>query len=271
VLALVVAVSSADVELASDVLWSLGVVAIEERAVAEGVELWTSLGDDMVSVGEATERLAAWTWRFAEVDESVADTWRRHAKPAWVEPDLVISPTWVPFDAGSGVTVLRIEPGATFGLGDHPTTILSMQAVREALRPGCTVLDVGCGSGVLAVGACVLGASQATAIDISPASPPITRANAASNGVADRIVVSTTPLSEIDGQFDVVVANILAPTLVDLAADLVRVVAPTGVLIISGVLADRHEHVEAALAPLQRIERRTLDGWAAITLRASER
>ena len=270
-LALVVTTTAADVELASDALWSLGVVAIEERAVADGVELWTSLGDDSDAVvAAASQRLSRWSWHFVEVDETVAYTWRAHAQPVWVDPDLLICPAWVPFavpsDLESAVTVLRIEPGATFGLGDHPTTVLSMRAIRRSLRAGSTMLDVGCGSGVLAVGACVLGAARAVAVDIAPASVPITKANAASNGVADLIDVSTTSLAEVDGQFDIVVANILAPTLIELADDLVRVVAPSGVLIVSGVLANRHEHVEAALLPLHRIHRETLDGWAVIML-----
>src|SRR4029077_9775163 len=105
----------------------------------------------------------------------------------------------------------------------------------------------------------VLGASRATAIDISPAAVPTTRANASANGVADRIDVSTTPLADVDGVFDVVVANILAPILIDLADDLRRVVAPSGVLIVSGLLADRHDHVEAALLPMRGTARATLD------------
>lgn len=271
-LALVVSTSGDEAELAADALWSLGVVAIEERDVADHVELWTSLGDDAAAVtGAVAQRLAPWNWRFVEVDEAVADTWREHAEPVWIDTDLVICPAWVPFDTAPGVTVLRIEPGSTFGLGDHPTTMLSMRAVRAALRPGGSILDVGCGSGVLAIGACVFGASQATAIDIAPAAVPTTRANAVANGVEDRVRVSCTPLAQVDGQFDMVVANILAPTLIDLAADLRRVVAPDGVLIISGVLADRHDHVEAALRPLRRTHRATHGGWAAITLSGSSR
>ena len=266
---LVVSAAITDAELASDALWSLGVVAIEEREVVDGVELWTSLGDDKDLVIEAArKRLDRWVWRFEEVDESVVDNWRDHAQPTWIDASLVICPAWVPFEGDPRATVLRIEPGATFGLGDHPTTVLSMRALRRALRPGSTVLDVGCGSGVLAVGACVLGASRATAIDISPASVPITRANAEANGVADRVAVSTTPLALVDSQFDIVVANILAPTLIELADDLARVVAPSGCLIISGVLSTRHLHVEAALPTLRRTHCDNLDGWAAITLAA---
>jgi ribosomal protein L11 methyltransferase len=121
---------------------------------------------------------------------------------------------------------------------------------------------------VLAIGACLLGAAHATAIDISPASVPTTRVNAAANDVADRVKVSTTPLAQLDGRYDVVVANILAPVLIELAADLRRLLAPSGVLIVSGVLADRHDHVEAALRPLHRTDLTTLDGWAAVTLTA---
>ncbi|MGZ4741384.1 MAG: 50S ribosomal protein L11 methyltransferase [Ilumatobacteraceae bacterium] len=262
-----VSVDETEVELASDVLWSLGVVAIEERPATDRVELWTSVGDEVEVVAALlSERLSRWPWRFVEVDETVADTWRHHAEPVWVDSDLVICPAWVPFVGGAGVTTLKIEPGSTFGLGDHPTTILSLRAVRDALFEGARVLDVGCGSGVLAVGACVLGASEAIAIDISPAAVPTTEANAAANGVSDRVHASTTPLALIDGQFDVVVANILAPVLIELADDLRRVVAPSGVLIVSGVLVDQHLHVEEALRPLRRTNRTTRDGWAALTL-----
>jgi ribosomal protein L11 methyltransferase len=268
-LALVVSASHTEVELASDVLWSLGVVAVEERAVDGHVELWTSLGDDTEAVtATLSDRLGPWEWWFAEVDESIAETWRDHAEPVWVDEDLVVCPAWVPFTAGPTVTVVRIEPGSTFGLGDHPTTLLSLRAIRSELVKGATLLDVGCGSGVLGVAGCMLGAARASAIDISPAAVPTTRANAAANGVADRIDVSNTPLSAIDGHYDIVVANILAPALVELAADLRRVVAPSGALIISGVLAERHDHVDVALRPLRIAHLADLDGWAAVTFRS---
>lgn len=269
-LALVVAVDAADVELASDALWSLGVTAIEERAHDGEVQLWTSVGDEIDATRALLEeRLTRWEWRFVAVDESVVDNWRIYAEPTWVDPDLAVCPSWVSFDPGPGVTVLRIEPGSTFGLGDHPTTILSLRAVRAAMRAGSAVLDVGCGSGVLAIAACVLGASRATAIDISPASVPITKANAAANGVAAAVQVSNIPLCDVAGEFDVVVANILAPTLIELADDLRRTVAPAGFLILSGVLAEHHQHVEDALRPLRLVQRTTLDGWAALTFAAA--
>jgi ribosomal protein L11 methyltransferase len=142
-----------------------------------------------------------------------------------------------------------------------------MRALRRAVVPGSRVLDVGCGSGVLAIAACRFGAATAVGIDISPAAVPTTDHNAEINGVADRITASTTPLAEVDGTYGVVVANILAPALVDLAADLRRVLADDGTLIISGILAERHEHVLAALAPLRVVARDDRDGWTAISLR----
>lgn len=264
-LQLVLTVAAEDVELASDALWGLGVLAVEERAAGDGaIELWTSLGDHAVAADVALP----WPWRFVEVDEAVADTWRRFAQPTHVDGDLVVRPAWVPYDAPCGTTVLHIEPGATFGMGDHPTTILSLQAARRLVRPGCSVLDVGCGSGVLAIAACVFGAARAVGVDIAPAAVPVTRANAEANGVADRVEVSTTDLADIEGSFDLVLANILAPALIALAGDLRRLVAPGGALVVSGILATAHAHVLSALAPLHAVASDELDGWVAVTLRA---
>ena len=112
-------------------------------------------------------------------------------------------------------------------------------------------------------------AAGAVGIDISPAAVPTTTANASRNGVGERIEVSTTPLAEVSGPFDVVVANILAPALIDLSADLRRVLSAEGTLVVSGILATRHDHVVAALAPLRVARRDDLDGWTALTLRAA--
>lgn len=267
---LVVTAPAHEVELAADMLWSLGVVAVEERPCdGGGCELWTSLGDDLVAAEAALADLSArWSWRWEEVDATVADSWRQFAQPVQVDDGVVVCPAWVPAPASDDL-VIRIEPGATFGLGDHPTTRLSLVALRRCLadQPGAAVLDVGCGSGVLAVAAALFGAGTIVAVDITPAAVPTTLDNAERNGVAGRIAVSTTPLAEVDGEFDVVVANILAPTLVELAPDLMRVCAADGVLVLSGVLADRFDHVVAALVPFGVVAVDVLDGWAAVTLR----
>lgn len=272
--ALVVTVSTAEVELAADVLWSLGVAAVEERAVAEStVELWTSIGEgDTDGSGDARAAVAlgqrGWEWRFAEVDESVAHSWRAFAQPVEAAPGIVICPAWLPAaaSAGSGTvapTVVAIEPGAAFGLGDHPTTRLGIRGLAGYVRDGDSVLDVGCGSGVLSIVALRLGAHRATAVDIADAAVEATLHNARLNGVV--VDASTTPLSAVGGLHDVVVANILAPVLVDLAPDLRRL---TGrVLILSGVLDKRFDHVVEALAPMEVVDVEVLEGWASVVLR----
>jgi len=272
--AFVVTVGSDEVDLASDVLWQLGVRAIEERQEPGGVdrvELWTAVGDEPDAVARAVERLGdRWPTRVVEVVDDTADTWREFARPMWVDEGSVVVPAWQDHVVGDGVVAIFIEPGGAFGLGDHPTTLLSLRAARRHLGVDREVLDVGCGTGVIAIMAAImaarLGGGSVRAVDVASSAVEATSANAIRNGVADRIAVDTTPVGDLDGTYDLVVANILAPTLVELADDLRRLTAPEGRLVISGILADRHDHVVAALAPMLVERTDVLDGWAAVTL-----
>jgi ribosomal protein L11 methyltransferase len=268
-LAFVLTVPESERELASDALWALGVAAVEERDVDDAfVELWTSLGDDAAAVTREAEAFPSrWRWRVIELDPEVAERWRAHATPTWIERDLVVVPSWIDADIDPAALRLDIDPGAAFGLGDHPTTVLSARLLRATWWPGATVLDVGTGSGVLAVLAARLGAPYVRAIDVSPAALDATRANVGRNGVEGVVDVDTGPLVAIEDTFDVVVANLLAPVVVDLAADLRRVTASAGALIVSGVLDQAHGHVLDALAPMAPVETLTKDGWAAVLLR----
>lgn len=277
VTAVVFEVPASEAELVADALWALGVAAVEERdddttgTQDRMVELWTSLGPDHGSITTALEGFPArWRWRLVDLDGEVVHTWRAFARPIWVQDDLVIVPAWYEGSLGgvsSDVERLTIDPGEAFGMGDHPTTLASLRSLRAAVFPNSTVLDVGCGSGILGIAALRFGSVRAEAIDIAGVAVRATTANAAANGVAGRLSSSTIPLAEVEGTFDVVVANILAPTLIDMAPDLRRVMEPDGVLIVSGLLAERHQHVVEALAPLRLVHTELCESWVALTLR----
>ena len=288
-LAFVVVADNSDVEAAGDILWQLGVRAIEERRSTSGsrgdtgeVELWTAVGDEPEAIERAVVALRGrWEHRVVEVSELVDDaaqTWRDFATPMWVTDDLVIVPAWQDVDLVSSTVAplaVRIEPGGAFGLGDHPTTLLSLRALRRLLdaRPGrpvdaaVDVMDVGCGTGVIAVTAALLANRPVRAIDVASAAVEATVDNATRNGVSDLVEVDTTDLADIEVAYDVVIANILAPVLASLADDLGRVTRPHGRLVISGVLDESHQHVLDALAPMMVVRTDVLDGWACVELR----
>lgn len=257
-----------DAEVASDVLWSLGVDAVEERRPAPGrTELWTSVGDHDDGLERLTGALAGrWPWRLERVDESVADTWRQYAVPVFVTDTVAVVPQWWEGALGDGVDAVWIEPGGAFGLGDHPTTLLTARVLLDVLGVGHTVLDVGCGTGVLGILALRHGARSVVAVDIADTAVVATRHNAALNDVTGRLSVSLDPLESLDAVFDVVLANILAPALISLAPELRRLTAPGGRLVISGVLAERHDHVLAALSPMIAVQRVDELPWSAVVL-----
>jgi len=259
-------VPPAAAELAADRLWAAGAGAVEEAADGDVAVLRSVLaGDDAVSLQRLGRLPGEWEVRFVDQNPTPLETWREFARPVVVSPTLTIAPAWYP-GARPGPGVVTIEPGSAFGLGDHPTTRLAAAATERLGGPGVSVLDVGCGTGVLAIVAAGLGAQPVVAIDTAEAAREATLVNAAANGVV--VDVSTSPLEQVDGQFDVVLANILAPTLVALAPDLLRVVAPGGALVVAGILDGRYDHVLAALTPLRPAHVEVIAGWACIELRA---
>lgn len=266
---LVLSVPEADAELAADRLWVAGARAVEELTGQAGTTvLRTILADtEEVSLARLGRLPIGWVTSFDEVDDVPAETWREFVQPMVINEALVIRPAWLPPQQVDGVLEIEIEPGGSFGLGDHPTTRMSADATWRLVRHGSRMLDVGCGSGVLSIIGAHRGAAEIVAIDIAEAAREATDDNARRNGVDNRIAASTTPIAEIDGSFDVVVANVLAPALVAMADDLRRLTSSEGCLVLSGVLAGSHEHVLRALDPMRVVATNQLEGWAAVELR----
>jgi ribosomal protein L11 methyltransferase len=189
------------------------------------------------------------------------DAWREFAHPVRAGR-LVIVPAWIePPRSAPGDVVLDIDPGRVFGHGGHPTTRLLLEELSRRITGGESVLDVGCGSGVLGIAAAALGAGRVVGIDIDPEAVPVTLANAERNRVT--VEASTTPLAEVAGTFDVVLANIGADVLKELAPQLQ---ARGRLLLLSGLLVDRVDDVAASYAAAASVT--TSEGWAALAVTA---
>ena len=166
-------------------------------------------------------------------------------------------------------TVVMLDPGLAFGTGTHETTALCMQWLAEHRAEGCTVLDYGCGSGILAVAALKLGATSATGVDIDPRALTASEENAANNGVAEKL--DTCLHGELAGEFsaDLLLANILANTLIELKPLLLSHLAPGGRLILSGILREQAHEVIQAYLPEYALQARYQGDWAMLCPKSS--
>lgn len=175
---------------------------------------------------------------------------------------LWVVPSWKPLPAVADAVCVQLDPGLAFGTGHHPTTALCLQALAERPPSGLRVLDYGCGSGILAIAMLKLGAATATAVDIDPQALLATRRNAEQNGLAPG-VLQVYPAPPLRTQrFDVLVANILAGPLLELAPQLAALAAPGARLLLAGLLDTQTESLLAAYRDAFRIEiAATREGW----------
>lgn len=175
-----------------------------------------------------------------------AESWKSHFTPQRIGERFLIVPSWLEAEPRPDDLVIRLDPGMSFGTGLHPTTRLCLKALETWVTPGSTVLDVGTGSGVLAIGASLLGAERVVAVDIAPTAVETATANAAANGVEIETVVGQADALGAEA-FDTVVANLLSVTIKEAAGELYDSVLSGGRLIASGVLEDQVAEVSEAL------------------------
>jgi ribosomal protein L11 methyltransferase len=212
--------------------------AIKERlcALAE-MDLGLNLGSLAVSTGTVKET----DW---------SENWKKYYKPFKAGRHIVVKPTWEAYSPNSGETVIELDPGMAFGTGTHETTRMCVEYIEEYVMEGASVLDVGCGSGILAVAAAKCGAKSVLALDRDPVSVRTAEENIALNGCTDAVKAKASDLLGSAGDFtaDVVVANIIADIIIRLTPAVAGHLKADGVYITSGIIASRLDDVTDALA-----------------------
>ena len=218
---------------------------------------------DRPLVWQQPRRLHETDWRNA---------WKKHFGVQRIGRGIVVVPSWIEYTLHAGEIVVRIDPGMAFGTGQHPTTAMCLRALEEIDPHDATVLDLGCGSGILSIVAVLLGARRVLALDIDPLATKAATENAVDNGVAKAIEVRTGTIEETgapDEAFDLALANISGLTLERLAPALAGALRPGGRLVASGFLEDTVDNLRLAFeASGLRVERVVEDGvWRAILAR----
>lgn len=208
-------------------------------------------------------------------EEDWANSWKQYYKPLRVGERIVIVPRWEEYQPEGGDVIVEIDPGMAFGTGTHETTRLVIGLLEKYISPGQALLDVGCGSGILAIVAAKLGAGICRAYDIDPMAVRVANENIQHNGVGDRVVCARADLlkgvSERGGGggYDIICANIVADIIIRMAPDVGAFMADDGLLLASGIIVERARDVVAALGAhgLYVAERAEENGWCAMAFK----
>lgn len=235
-----------------------------DALTARIMERMTELFDlyDLVPAAPTTTLLA---------DEDWATSWRQYFKPFAIVPGLVIKPSWEEHQPEPGQHVIEMDPGMAFGTGQHASTRMALSLIAktmETLSPD-QALDVGTGTGILAMAAALFGAERVVAIDNDPDAVTVARENIEKNGLAGKIEASDAPAAQIRGTYPLVSANIVHDVLVEMAPTLAALTAPGGHLVLAGILSGEQEtnivrvYRDLGLHPL---ERQYQDEWVALQL-----
>jgi ribosomal protein L11 methyltransferase len=234
-----------------------------QRHVAEGLWHLACLGPQFV--GDLQTRIVN--------EEDWANAWKDYYHVTHIGQRLVIRPSWRTYVPRDDEVVLELDPGMAFGTGLHPTTRMCLEQLEHRVCAGMHILDVGTGSGILALAAVKLGAASAYCMDNSSIAVESAIANASANGLSERITVKLGELDEIEaarlaGQGDIVLANIIARVIGSIAPQLAQVLAPRGLLIAGGIIEERRYEAEQPLlaAGLRLVDQVMIDDWVTLVM-----
>ena len=205
-------------------------------------------------------------------EEDWANSWKAYYKPLHIGKKMVIVPAWERYEEKPGEIIVRMDPGMAFGTGTHETTRLVIELLEEYTRPGMRVLDVGCGSGILAICARKLGAAECKAYDIDPVAVRVARENIKDSGETGVTCDVSDLLRGVDlagGRYDLICANIVADIIIRMAPDVGAYMKDDAILLASGIITERAEEVEAALVAnnLTVAARHDDNGWCALVVK----
>jgi ribosomal protein L11 methyltransferase len=212
-------------------------------------------------------------------EEEWADAWKQYFKPTHISERLVIKPTWETYEAKPHETIIELDPGMAFGTGTHATTALCMRTLERVVKPGDHVIDVGTGSGILAVTAIRLGAEHVLALDLDPVAVSSAKENVKLNHVSDQVTVQQSDLlgalktggndTGVRLPVQLVVANILAEIIIMFVDDVYQALVPGGTYVASGIITSKEQDVAKALktAGFEMDDRFEENGWVALSAR----
>ena len=231
----------------------------EEASLGQGLEILRAAGVDVGAGNWAVERVKREDW---------SESWKKHFSPIEVGDRLLVKPEWEEIEPKLGQAVVILNPGMSFGTGHHATTLFCLKQLTECMPDGGgkSLLDAGTGSGILAVSAAKLGYAPVEAWDFDPVAVGVARRNAEQNGLGQALAFEDRDLTKMPPggrQFDVVCANLMSELLVAEKSKLASWLAPTGRLVLAGVLLEQFAQVEAAFCGLgmELVAAESLDEW----------
>lgn len=246
---------------------------------AQGAEQMTALRTllDQLRKREDAAQFGALTLSSKGIrEEDWANNWKQYFQPFCIGDKMWISPTWVEQEPPEGRTPLWIDPGSSFGTGQHDTTRLCLALLESCVTPESRVLDIGCGSGILSICAMLLGAKSAIAIDIEQNAAEAARTNAVRNGIdpavyetiCGNILDDTALVDRLGGGYDVVCANIVADILIAMRTLFMQFMREGATLLLSGIIDERLDEVLASMEEtgftVESVQQS--GGWAAVKL-----
>ena len=256
--------------------WSPVIELFRDYGIENTLEERTALTGCYVDVDGVQDQIQALKVALApfELDEFSAEPlveidweneWKKHFKPRRIGKHFVVKPTWEDFESQDGDRIIVLDPGQAFGTGDHPTTRMCLEFLEAMVKPDHHVLDLGCGSGILAIGAKFLGADRVLAIDIDPLAVEVAKENFRMNQVEVEAEAGDVTELQLESGWDLVVSNIISATLINLAPEAGYAVKEGGHWVVSGIIDQNWEDVKkaAAKSDFELVTFHQEDGWTA--------